>query len=493
MKFLQQNLKIYNTKTGKKEVFKPIQNGCVNIYVCGPTVYNKIHLGNLRTFLFFDLVNRYFNYLDYQVCYVRNITDIGHIIDNYGNYYDRINKEALLQKVHPMEIVQKYTLYFHKIMNQFNTISPNIEPFATGHITEQIIIINKLIQNKIAYVINGSVYFDILEYYKKYSSKHLNNIKVQDLFVQTRQLDGQKEKKNPWDFALWKKAKINHIQKWPSPWSEGYPGWHIECTTMSNKYLGNNFDIHGGGIDLKFPHNECEFMQGIVNSNGIEPVNYWMHVNLLTINGEKMSKSVGNSIFPDELIMGNNFFSKEAFDPMIIKFFLYQTHYQSVLNVSYKNLLASKISFYRLHNGIKLLKIIPISTNNSSFDIKKMIQSLYDAMNDNFNSPLLISYLFNIIKIIHKIYTGNEYINQKDYNILKKEMNNFFYNVLGFQIIKTDSIEYFNEIIEYLIKIRNKARLEKNWKFSDEIRNELLKKRIQLIDLKDKTIYKFIC
>lgn len=491
MKFLKQTLKIYNSKSGKKEIFKPIHFGVVGMYVCGPTVYNKIHLGNLRTFLFFDLVNRYLNFLDYKVCYVRNITDIGHIIDNSGINYDRIAKEAQLNKVQPMEIVKKYTYYFHEIMNKFNTIPPNIEPFVTGHITEQIIIINKLIQKKLAYIINGSVYFDILEYYKQYSTKTLNNIKIQNLFIHTRELDGQKEKKNPWDFALWKKANINHIQKWPSPWGVGYPGWHIECSTMSNKYLGNNFDIHGGGIDLKFPHHECEFMQGVANT-GIDPANYWMHVNMLTINGEKMSKSIGNSIFPDELIIGNSFFAKESFHPTIIKFFLYQTHYQSILNVSYKNLLASKRSFYRLHNAIKLLDTIPIS-KNSSFNAKKIIQYLYDAMNDNFNSPILIAHLFNIAKIIQKIYIGIEFISQEDYNLLKKEMNNFFYKVLGLNIIQVDSIKYFNNIIEILIKIRNQARLKKNWKISDEIRNDLLKQGIQLTDLKEKTTYKFIC
>lgn len=491
MKFLQQELKIYNTKTGKKEVFKPINFGIVGMYVCGPTVYNKIHLGNLRTFLFFDLVNRYFNFLNYKVCYVRNITDIGHILNNSGVYYDKIGEQAQLKKVQPMEIVKKYTVYFHKIMNKFNTMPPNIEPFATGHIGEQIIIINNLIHNKFAYVINGSVYFDMVEYYKKNSSKILNNIKIEDLFINTRQLDGQQEKKNPWDFALWKKATINHIQKWNSPWGEGFPGWHIECTTMSTKYLGNNFDIHGGGIDLKFPHNQCEVMQAIAN-NKIDPVNYWMHVNMLTINGEKMSKSIGNCIFPDELIIGNNSFAKESFDPMIIKFFLYQTHYHSILNFSYNNLIASKQSFYRLNNAIKLLENIPIS-KNTSFNLKKIIQCLYDAMNDNFNSPVLISGLFNIAKIIQKIYIGIEFINQKDYNLLKKEVNSFFYEVLGLNTIKIDSIKYFNEVIDILIQIRNKARLEKNWNFSDEIRNKLFEKGIQLLDSKDKTTYKFIC
>lgn len=491
MKFLQQKLKIYNTKTGKKEVFNPIKFGFVGIYVCGPTVYSKIHLGNLRTFLFFDVVNRYLNFLGYKVCYVRNITDVGHIINNEGIECDRIGEQAQLRKVHPMEIVKKYTFYFHEIMNTFNAISPNIEPIATGHIGEQIIIISKLIQNKFAYVTNGSVYFDIVEYYKKYSSNVLTNIKIQDLFIHTRQLDGQQDKKNPWDFALWKKANINHIQKWPSPWGEGYPGWHIECTTMSTKYLGNHFDIHGGGIDLKFPHHECEVMQATA-SNGVEPVNYWIHVNMLTINGEKMSKSIGNSIFLDELIAGNNAFSKESFHPIIIKFFLYQTHYHSILDLSYKNLIASKKSFYRLNNAIQLLDRIPIS-KTTSFNIKKIIQCLYDAMNDNFNSPVLIANLFDIAKIIQKIYIGIEFINQQDYHLLKKEVNSFFYEVLGLNLITIDSMKYFNKVINILIKIRNKARLEKNWKFSDEIRNELFKQGIQLIDSKNETTYKFIC
>lgn len=491
MKFLQQKLKIYNTKTGKKEIFIPIKSGFVGIYVCGPTVYNKIHLGNLRTFIFFDLVNRYLNFLDYKVCYVRNITDITNIISHERHTFNQINIESMLDNCHPMAIAQKYTSYFHNIMDQFNTIIPNIEPCASGHITEQIIIIEKLIQNKFAYIVNGSVYFDIIEYYKYYSSKNLIKIKVEDLFINTRELDGQKEKKNPWDFALWKKANVDHIQKWTSPWGVGYPGWHIECTTMSNKYLGNNFDIHGGGIDLKFPHHQCEVMQAVANTDGIDPVNYWMHVNMLTLNGNKMSKSIGNFILPDQLILGNNLFSDISFNPMEIKFFLYQTHYQSILNISYKNLLASKKSFYRLNNAIKLLDILPISSN-TSFDIKESIQSLYNAINDNFNSPVLISYLFKIAKIIQKIYSGIELINKEDYILLKTEVNNFFYKILGLNIIKEDTVKYFNKIIKILIKLRHQARLQKNWKLSDEIRYELLKKGIQLMDLKDKTIYKFI-
>lgn len=489
MKFTNQIIRIYNTKTSEKEIFKPIKPGFIGIYVCGPTVYSKIHLGNLRTFLSFDLFNRYFKFLGYKVRYVRNITDAGHITDNSGNEYDRIGDQSKLEKIEPMEIVQKYTLYFHKIMNQFNTLHPAIEPIATGHIVEQIETIQKLIKQGLAYESCGSVYFDVLKYDKKYHYGKLSNRKIGELFTYTRELDKQKEKKNPSDFALWKKANPEHIQRWNSPWGEGFPGWHLECTVMSTKYLGNVFDIHGGGIDLKFPHHECELAQGIA-CNKKDQVNYWMHANMLTINGQKMSKSEGNSIFPDELISGSNPFFNKRFDPIIIKFCLYQAHYRSILDLSNAGLIASEKGFYRLSNSIKLLENLPISSQ-TSFDLNNHIKSLYDSLNDDFNSPVLIANLFEIAKLIQQIKSGDQTINQENFDYLKQEIRGFFYEVLGLNIIENSSSnQYLHGAMEVLIQIRNQARLKKNWNLSDTIRDKLSKKGIQLMDSKNETKYK---
>lgn len=490
MNFSKQVIKIYNSKTSKKEIFKSIKFGFIGIYVCGPTVYNKVHLGNLRTFLSFDLVNRYFKFLNYNVCYVRNITDVGHITDSLGNEYDRIGYQSKLEKIQPMQVVQKYTLYFHQIMNQFNILPPDIEPTAIGHINEQIEAIKILIDRGFAYESNGSVYFNILEYNKKHSYGVLSKRKIEESFIQTRKLEGQHEKKSILDFALWKKASSAHIQKWNSPWGLGFPGWHLECTVMSTKYLGKNFDIHGGGIDLKFPHHECELAQGI-GCNIKNPVNYWMHSNMMTFNGKKMSKSTGNSIFPDELVSGLNPFFEKGFSPIIIKFFLYQTHYRSVLDLSNKALLASEKGFYRLNSSVKLLKNLPIS-EQTSFDVKTVVKSFYDAMNDDFNSPVLIANLFNVAKLIQQIKSEDQTINQHDFNFLKQEIYGFFYQVLGLKTIENNSfIDYFNGTIDILIKIRNQARLEKNWNLSDKIRDKLSKKGIQLMDSNNQTTYKF--
>lgn len=489
MKFSNQIIKIYNTKTDKKEVFKPINPKFVGMYVCGPTVYSKIHLGNLRTFLSFDLINRYFKFLGYKVRYVRNITDTGHISDNLGNSNHRIDRQSKLENIEPMEVVQKYTLYFHSIMNNFFALPPDIEPTATGHICEQIELTKKLIKKGFAYESNGSVYFDILKYNKKYQYGKLSNRKIEELFVHTRELNRQLDKKHPWDFALWKKANLDHIQKWNSPWGLGFPGWHLECTVMSTKYLGKIFDIHGGGIDLKFPHHECEIAQGIVYDLQ-DNVNYWVHSNTLMINGRKMSKSSGNSIYPDEVINGLSSCFSKKFNPLVIKFFLYQSHYRSIINISNNALIASEKCFYRLNKSIELLENLPISLQ-SSFSLQNIIKGLYNAMNDDFNSPLLIAHLFKISKLIYQIKLGNQTINKEDFFYLKKEVQGFFYEVLGFKkIFNSYSNQYLDGAIEILIQIRNQARLEKNWKLSDNIRSKLEKKRIHLMDSKNKTIYK---
>lgn len=485
--FKNNQLKIYNSNTSEKQIFEPLKEGFVGMYVCGPTVYSKVHLGNVRTFLSFDLIYRYFKHLGYKVRYVRNITDAGHITDDSGNDHDRIGNQSKLEQIEPMEVVQKYTLYFHDILNRFGALPPDIEPTATGHISEQIDNIQQLIENGFAYEINGSVYFDVYSYNKKYQYGELSNRNIEELYANTRALDAQDEKKNPQDFALWKAASKEHIQKWNSPWGKGFPGWHLECTVMSQKYLGEVFDIHGGGMDLKFPHHECEVAQG-KGSTGKNPVRYWMHANMLTLNGQKMSKSTGNSILPDELLSGKNTFFTQPFNAMVVKFFLYQAHYRSVLDLSNDALIAAEKGFNRLQDALQLLdNLTPAET--STFDVCNWKSNCYEAMNDDFNSPILIAHLFEAVKLINNIKLGNEKLTSEDLEILKSTLKCFVFDVLGLfnqEINQKDSLDVAMNV---LIELRNKARLEKNWKLSDEIRDELAKNGIILKDGKDGTTY----
>jgi cysteinyl-tRNA synthetase len=380
--YKQHQLKIYNSLSGEKELFKPIHDGKVGMYVCGPTVYSYVHLGNVRTFLSFDMVFRYLNHLGYKVRYVRNITDAGHLTDDGDINNDRFVKQSRLEKLEPMEIVQKYTVYFHKVMELFNAFPPTIEPTATGHIVEQIELTQKLIENGLAYVSNGSVYFDVFEYNKRgLNYGELSNRNIDELFASTRDLDGQNEKKNPQDFALWKKASPEHIMRWNSPWGEGFPGWHLECTAMSTKYLGEKFDIHGGGLDLKFPHHECEVAQG-KGCNHENPVNYWMHANMLTMNGLRMSKSTGNFVLPMELIEGTNSIFEKEFHPSVIRFCFLQAHYRGVLDISNEALIASEKGYNRLMEAIDLLPSLQPSSN-STFNVKTWKEACYNAMNDD--------------------------------------------------------------------------------------------------------------
>ena len=338
--YATQNLKIYNTLSGTKEVFKPLVEGKVGMYVCGPTVYSNVHLGNCRTFLSFDLIFRYLKHLGYQVRYVRNITDVGHLVDDVDEGEDKIAKMARVEKLEPMEIVQRYTVDFHKILDQFNFLPPSIEPTATGHIIEQIQIIEKIIENGFGYEANGSVYFDVNKFNTQFEYGKLSGRNLEDMISNTRDLDGQSDKRNPQDFALWKKAEPEHIMRWPSPWSDGFPGWHLECTAMSTKYLGDKFDIHGGGMDLKFPHHECEIAQNEA-CTGHAPVNYWMHANMLTMNGKKMSKSTGNNILPNELFTGDTPLLSKAFNPSVVRFFMLQAHYRSIFRFFRRGLVGS--------------------------------------------------------------------------------------------------------------------------------------------------------
>ncbi|XOD68358.1 MAG: cysteine--tRNA ligase [Flavobacteriales bacterium AspAUS03] len=486
-------VKIYNSFSRKKELFKPITPGYVGMYVCGPTVYNQVHLGNCRTFISFDLVFRYLKHLGYKLRYVRNITDVGHLEDDTDEGEDKISKKARLEQLEPMEIVQKYTLNFHHILHLFNTLPPSIEPMATGHIIEQIEWIKKLIKKGLAYEINGSVYFDVKAYNIEYDYGALSRRNIDELIVQTRLLDGQEGKRNPKDFTLWKRAVPDHIMRWPSPWGEGFPGWHLECTAMSVKYLGETFDIHGGGMDLKFPHHECELAQaqGIY---GKLPVHYWMHANMLTLNGKKMSKSTGNVLLPETLFSGANDFLEKAFHPSIVRFFILQAHYRSVLNFSNDALLASERGYYRLMGSFEALAGLSVGTI-SAFDVVAWHQRCYEAMNDDFNSPVLIAQLFEAVRYIDVVCKGEAQLTATDLDLLKRTMHDFIFDVLGLELVKGERSKVSScpqALIQWLIALRDQARHEKNWAISDQIRDELARLGIQLQDTKGGTTFEFI-
>ncbi|GAA4157824.1 cysteine--tRNA ligase [Chryseobacterium ginsenosidimutans] len=483
-------LKIYNSLTGEKEIFKPILEGNVGMYVCGPTVYSNVHLGNVRTFLSFDFIYRSLTHLGYKVRYVRNITDAGHLTDDGDVNNDRFVKQTRLEKLEPMEIVQKYTVDFHKVLDMFNLLPPNIEPTATGHIVEQIELTQKLIEKGFAYESNGSVYFDVLEYNRRgLNYGELSKRNIEELFANTRDLDGQGEKKNPQDFALWKKASPAHIMRWNSPWGEGFPGWHLECTAMSTKYLGETFDIHGGGMDLKFPHHECEIAQGKA-CNDVSPVNYWMHANMLTMNAQRMSKSTGNYILPMQLVTGENDFFEKPFHPSIVRFCFLQAHYRSVLDISNDAMLASEKGFIRLMEAIKVLNsITPNDEKQSGFSLEEWKNKAYDALTDDFNSPVLIAHLFEAVKYIFALNDEKETISTKDLEDLKSTLNALVFDVLGLQAIEENNNEKLDQTLQVLIELRNQARKSKNFDLSDQIRDKLLAEGIELKDGRDGTTY----
>ncbi len=478
--YKNQPLTIQNSLSGKKEVFKSIEEGIVGMYVCGPTVYSNVHLGNVRTFMSFDMIYRYLLHLGYKVRYVRNITDAGHLTDD--NSEDKISTKARLEKLEPMEIVQKYTVDFHNILNKYNLLPPSIEPTATGHIVEQIEAIQTIIDNGMAYVANGSVYFDVLKYNKTNNYGILSKRVIEDAIENTRVLDGQSDKKNPQDFALWKRAEPAHIQRWPSPWSVGFPGWHLECTVMSSKYLGEQFDIHGGGMDLKFPHHECEIAQAQA-CNHKPPVNYWMHTNMLNLNGKKMSKSTGNHILPEEIYTGNNTILSKAFSPSITRFFIMQAHYSSVLDLSNDALLASEKGFNRLMEAVNNLEKLPES-NTSSFDVTAWTKKCYAAMNDDFNTPILIANLFDAVKFINQIKDNTASCTANDLALLKTTLNAFVFDVLGLVNEHNGNANdtILTGTIELLIKLRAEAKANKEYALSDKIRNELTALGVNLKD-----------
>ena len=482
-------LHIYNSLSSKKEKFKPLEKGHVGMYVCGPTVYSNVHVGNVRTFMSFDMIFRYLLHLGYKVRYVRNITDAGHLENDADEGEDRIAKKAHLEKIEPMEVVQRYTVDFHNTLNKFNFLPPSIEPTATGHIIEQIEIIKKIIDKGFAYQIKGSVYFDVIKYNRENHYGKLSGRKIEDLIHNTRSLEGQSNKKNPQDFALWKKADTQHIMRWPSPWGIGFPGWHLECTAMSTKYLGESFDIHGGGMDLKFPHHECEIAQA-ETCNGKSPVQTWMHANMLTLNGQKMAKSTGNYILPEDFFTGESEHLSKSFSASCVRFFILQAHYRSVLDFSNEALLASEKGYNKLMESINTLENIIFSNKTSGFNIESWKKNCYQAMNDDFNSPILIAELFSAVKFINQIKENKASISEKDLLTLNSCFNAFIFEILGLHNLnetENNHKEKLENSIKLLIKIREEARENKDFKLSDKIRNELEQIGIQLKDSKEGT------
>ena len=490
MQSVSQVLKIYNSISGEKENFNTVTKNYVGMYVCGPTVYSNVHLGNLRTFTSFDIIYRYLTHIGYKVRYVRNITDVGHLENDEDQGEDRISKKARLENLEPMEVVQRYTYDFHETARKFNLLPPNIEPTATGHISDQIKLIQKIINEKLAYVVNGSVYFDVLEYSKSNDYGILSKRNLEDLIHNTRSLDGQSDKKNPQDFALWKKAEPKHIMKWDSPWGEGFPGWHIECTAMSNKYLGDLFDIHGGGIDLKFPHHECEIAQSNV-CFGTNAANYWVHANMLTLNGQKMSKSTDNNILPSEIFSKGSPLLSKTFSESCVKFFMLQAHYRSVLDLSNDALLAAEKGYNKLMDSIEILENFKNFGDKTNFDVKEWVNKCYKAMNDDFNTPILIANIFEAVKFINKTNHENTSISKDDWEVLLSSLKSFVFDVMGLekQNLAYNENSKINDVLDVLLELRNDARKSKNYELSDRIRNLLKNKGIKINDSDDKSSF----
>ena len=490
MQSVSQVLKIYNSISGEKENFNTVTKNHVGMYVCGPTVYSNVHLGNLRTFTSFDIIYRYLTHIGYKVRYVRNITDVGHLENDEDQGEDRISKKARLENLEPMEVVQRYTYDFHETARKFNLLPPNIEPTATGHISDQIKLIQKIINEKLAYVVNGSVYFDVLEYSKSNDYGILSKRNLEDLIHNTRSLDGQSDKKNPQDFALWKKAEPKHIMKWDSPWGEGFPGWHIECTAMSNKYLGDLFDIHGGGIDLKFPHHECEIAQSNV-CFGTNAANYWVHANMLTLNGQKMSKSTDNNILPSEIFSKGSPLLSKTFSESCVKFFMLQAHYRSVLDLSNDALLAAEKGYNKLMDSIEILENFENFGDKTNFDVKEWVNKCYKAMNDDFNTPILIANIFEAVKFINKTNHENTSISKDDWEVLLSSLKSFVFDVMGLekQNLAYNENSKINDVLDVVLELRNDARKSKNYELSDRIRDLLKNKGIKINDSDDKSSF----
>lgn len=479
-------LQLYNTLTRKKEPFEPLNAPNVGMYVCGPTVYSDVHLGNCRTFISFDLIFRYLKYAGYKVRYVRNITDAGHLEGDRDEGDDKFAKRAKLEQLEPMEIVQKYTLGFHDVLRMFNTLPPSIEPTATGHIVEQIEMIKEIIDNGYAYEINGTVYFDVEKYSKEYNYTILTNRNLEDMLANTRELGGQDEKRGRLDFALWIKAKPETLMRWASPWGVGFPGWHIECSAMSAKYLGEEFDIHGGGMDLAATHHTNEIAQSEACSHK-QPAKYWMHTNMLTVNGSRMSKTAGNGFLPAELFSGNHPLLEKGFSPMTVKFFMLQAHYRSTLDFSNEALDASEKGFRRLMNAVGLLDKLTASASGD-FVIEPILANCRKAMNDDFNSPVVIAELFEAVRIINVVHDGKGKIATDELEKLKKLMNDFVFDIFGLKDEDTSNAE-LNAVLDLVIDIRTLAKENKDYATSDKIRVGLQSMGIQLKDSKEGTTW----
>lgn len=479
------NLTIYNTLNRKKEPFEPLHPPLVGMYVCGPTVYSDIHLGNCRTFISFDMIYRYLLHLGFKVRYVRNITDAGHLEGDRDEGDDKFAKKAKLEQLEPMEIVQKYTLGFHEVLSQFNTLPPSIEPTATGHILEQTEMIKEILAAGYAYEVNGSVYFDVEKYSREHDYGELTNRKLEDLLEGTRELDGQDEKRGRLDFALWIKAKPETLMQWPSPWGWGFPGWHVECSAMSSKYLGKTFDIHGGGMDLQATHHTNEIAQSQA-CNHTAPAKYWVHTNMLTVNGARMSKSAGNGFLPRELFTGDHPLLERGYSPMSVRFFMAQSHYRSTLDFSNEALQAAEKGYRKLMESLNTLeKIAP--SDRSTFDVAELEARCYNAMNDDFNSPVLIAHLFDAVRIINSARDRKESLTATDLEHLKKVMHTFIFEVLGLldETRQGAGSEVIEGLMELILDIRKQARDNKDWSTSDQIRDRLKAAGIEIKDTKE--------
>ncbi len=487
------SLKIYNSFSRTKETFVPITPGYVGMYVCGPTVSGESHLGHARPYISFDVVNRYLKYLGYRVRYVRNITDAGHFEEEGRESEDKVSKKALLEKLEPMELVQKYSNLYHWAMKQFNCTEPSIEPTATGHIIEQIVMIEKIISAGYAYEKNGSVYFDVKKYAANYDYGKLSGRIIEDLLETTRELDGQEEKRDRADFALWKAAPPEHIMRWKSPWGEGFPGWHIECSAMATKYLGETFDIHGGGMDLQFPHHESEIAQSTI-CNKVAPVNYWMHNNMITINGRKMGKSYNNVIKLTEMFSGNHPLLSQPFHPMTIRFFILQSHYRSTLDFSNEALLASEKAFKRLWEAYEVLQSLPIGAHEDAKDeqletkLLKWLLEFDEFMDDDFSTPKILANMFEIAPIINSLKDGlipEGTLSSSTLLLMKQKFAIFLEDILGLQGMNGPKNAQFEGMIDLLIAIRKDAKAKKDFATSDRIRLQLLELGIHIKDEKD--------
>ena len=491
---MSQPLLIYNTLTRQKELFRPLHEGRVGMYVCGPTVYGDAHLGHARPAITFDVVFRYLQHIGYKVRYVRNITDVGHLEHDADEGEDKIAKKARLEQLEPMEVAQYYTNRFHQAMDALNVLPPSIEPHASGHIIEQIGLVKEILDNGYAYESNGSIYFDIEKYNRDHRYGRLSNRNLEDVINASRELSGVGEKHNQVDFALWKKAEPQHIMRWPSPWSDGFPGWHCECTAMGRKYLGNHFDIHGGGMDLVFPHHECEIAQAVA-SQGDDMVRYWMHNNMITINGQKMGKSLGNFITLQEFFTGENANLDEAYSPMTIRFFILQAHYRSTVDFSNEALKASRKGLERLIAGLTQLDRVqatPGGTLTADY-AAALEQKCYDAMNDDFNTPIVISHLFEACHTVNQLADGKATVTAEGLDALRRVFNTFFSDILGLRTEQSGSGEReaaFGHAVDLLLQIRSQAKANKDWATSDKIRDELQALGFEVKDTKDGATWK---